>query len=669
LAVLAHRVISTLIVNNQQRFAMTGHQPGSHKKKKKSRQEDTDEKRVEKRRRLSRTPEAVATPPVVTQTQDSLLVDAPCTPIPAVVTATVAPTTDGMHGSPLADNLAIATGANETGLSLFAEVAIERLELFKDKTSKQKAVKLTSVSVFAFLRKGFVPALIDDLSMSRRLRASSSASVKRAVNGFDTAVYTRHVKTVPGKSRRIAANEKKRASALVTPDSKHEVDIPTFDIQRANQLVPQVNWDTLSPSFSLDSRKLRRYIVEDLMFADPSRHDRLLILVSTRHNSFLTTWLPIFLAQASSRTPVSFDEVMFFQIEAEVVKNAKRMDYVDGMVNEEEVKYQLTFEGGAGVCLHFPNCERRFDIELKFATVFYEPQTFQVWGTRKIAREFHKRLQKLSNEPNREALYSRYLTELYGDTAQTMYLSVNYKTFENNSGKPSTPFPVTPVVTDWNDTFKCLHLDVDVYTSFIQHVDGVFRQAVTDCYGRFVCLTEPIVPQSTMVRIAQLFKDKFKPQYWAIATQLNYCTHMKRFRTKHLLPFYDRMILYHFISMCRVRCHRTFTWWALVNTCMRYGSMVNSASAGLDSVFFGHALVPFSVMRKTKEYRQIDENYFKRISEPNTDIENLPAAASFRSVTYLRIFAASSIRIIFLIIIGSGFLLLLMPNKRRFEPG
>jgi hypothetical protein len=51
-------------------------------------------------------------------------------------------------------------------------------------------------------------------------------------------------------------------------------------------------------------------------------------------------WLPIFVAQESFRTLVSFDEVMHFQIEAEVVKTAKCMDYVDGMVNKDKVEYQ-----------------------------------------------------------------------------------------------------------------------------------------------------------------------------------------------------------------------------------------------------------------------------------------------------------------------------------------
>jgi hypothetical protein len=49
---------------------------------------------------------------------------------------------------------------------------------------------------------------------------------------------------------------------------------------------------------------------------------------------------------------------------------------------------------------------------------------------KKIGRDFHLRLVKLKNDANHEALYSRYLTELFSNSTQTMYLSANYKIFE-----------------------------------------------------------------------------------------------------------------------------------------------------------------------------------------------------------------------------------------------
>ena len=173
------------------------------------------------------------------------------------------------------------------------------------------------------------------------------------------------------------------------------------------------------------------------------------------------------------------------------------------MASEDDVKYHLTFEGGAGVCLQFPSCGKRFDIEMKFATVFHQPEMFQVWGMQKLGQEFHKRLVKLKNEPNREALYCRYLTELYGDTAQTMYLLANYKVFEGETlaATKRLAATVSPTHEDLSPLYCSLTPDGDVFKFFIQHVDGVFENAVVDCYGRFVSLTEPIIDQLSIVHM------------------------------------------------------------------------------------------------------------------------------------------------------------------------
>jgi hypothetical protein len=145
------------------------------------------------------------------------------------------------------------------------------------------------------------------------------------------------------------------------------------------------------------------------------------------------------------------------------------------------------------------------------------------------------------------------------------------------------------------EKYRGLSFGGDNYKTFLQHVDLVFKSAVKECYGHFISLTAPIVSQETIVKLVDMFKSRFQEQYWAIATLLKYSDHMKLARAQHLLPFYDRMIFYHFLSLCRVRSHKTFSWWALVNACMRYGSAVNSGSTGLDSVFFGHSIVPNTV--------------------------------------------------------------------------
>ena len=78
-----------------------------------------------------------------------------------------------------------------------------------------------------------------------------------------------------------------------------------------------------------------------------------------------------------------------------------------------------------------------------------------------------------------------------------MYLSANYKVFENDETSPVGASKVLfqsgarPIGDD--DPFPSLVFGGDTYNAFVQHVDCVFRQVVVDCYGCFVSLTVPIV--------------------------------------------------------------------------------------------------------------------------------------------------------------------------------
>jgi hypothetical protein len=109
-------------------------------------------------------------------------------------------------------------------------------------------------------------------------------------------------------------------------------------------VAPDCEWNDDISSFSLDSRKLCWFIVEDLMFANPNTHEHLLLLVLAKHENFSMTWLPIYIEQKQLRPPISFDRMMFFQIEAVVVKNVKQQGFVDGVVTIKEIKCLLTTE-------------------------------------------------------------------------------------------------------------------------------------------------------------------------------------------------------------------------------------------------------------------------------------------------------------------------------------
>ncbi len=147
-----------------------------------------------------------------------------------------------------------------------------------------------------------IQALADNLVKAHCPPASLSSSVQKAVSSFDTISYSRQTKVPMGKSRRLAEREMKQRTTTkaVSPKISCQVDVPLFDIKQALKAFPGFKWNKLSPSFPLDSCKLHHYIAKDVMYADAAIHERLLILVSVEDVLFLTTWLPIYLAQALS---------------------------------------------------------------------------------------------------------------------------------------------------------------------------------------------------------------------------------------------------------------------------------------------------------------------------------------------------------------------------------
>jgi hypothetical protein len=105
-----------------------------------------------------------------------------------------------------------------------------------------------------------------------------------------------------------------------------------------------------------------------------------------------------------------------------------------------------------------------------------------------------------------------------------MYLlAKNFKAFEMRTELGTKAVPaVSPMNLDFSDVYCSLIVEGDEYNAFVQHVDGIFCQAVVDCYGHFVSLTEPIVSQTQVVHIVELFKSKFQAQYWAIAVYIDH---------------------------------------------------------------------------------------------------------------------------------------------------
>jgi hypothetical protein len=161
-------------------------------------------------------------------------------------------------------------------------------------------------------------------------------------------------------------------------------------------------------------------------------------------------------------------------------------------------------------------------------------------------------------DDSREAFYARYLKEMHGDHAQTQLLSANYKLIaleeaaeERRTLKDSVKDPSDDCGLEFGDA---------TYTDLVNHGDTIFEEVIKECYGRFVVSTEPIVSQvTTMKRLTDHFKQPFPVQYNALAKLLNYEERMRRKDREHLFDFYNRMIVYKFMSICRVRCDKIFS--------------------------------------------------------------------------------------------------------------
>jgi hypothetical protein len=595
---------------------MTGNKPNSHKKRAATRHNYKHTLPSEKKRKVTNSTDPLVGQ-VVTQTQcsppssvsASLSTRSSSVSVPsltAVVSRLFATSPTRTVGSPLADDAAIAEMASGGPLRSLNFGKSELLHKHKKKEKRFVPFKLDGISVYPWLRKSIVTVLKADLKDKSRKPSNPTSVLRTSRSFFETISYSKKTKVAEGHSSRIAAASIPKP--IMTTDLKDDLD---FDSRKVSDLSKEFDWSSMDRNFSLDSRKLRRYIVEDLMFSKPSE-EPLLLLVSPEHPSFETTWLPRYRSQKAGRLPIQFCGRTYLQIDATVLKNSTRCQFIDGMYSQDDVLALLTSRGGAGVGLHFTNCHRSFDLELKFASVIEECDDLQVWGVSFSGRNFLTPLAKLKDDDSREAYFTRYLKELNGDHGQTQLLASNYKLANGTDLNKDTV--ANDVASTLNPLDACsIEFGNENYTDFVNHVDTVFRKACDGCYGRFVSLTDPIVSQATMKRLSDMFKAQFPVQYATLAKLLNYEAHFERKDRDHLHPFYDRMILYQFMSICRVRSHKAFSWWALVNACMRYGCRAASTLASMDSVFFGHSITQTSVMRKTKTFREITPEYYQRI--------------------------------------------------------
>jgi hypothetical protein len=183
--------------------------PPSHKKRKVTRLETTIGPvafSARKKQRAANGGNTGGDSVIVTQSQSlDYFRESPSRPSP------FASPTIRLFPTPLADATTIAdmvTGGPVVALTLGSTPAAAR-QLFdvpahNSKKSTSKAVKLTAVSVFPWLRQANLTRLKTELQDKQRKESNSSSVIKRALNFFDNLTYRKHVKVEQGKSVRLA---------------------------------------------------------------------------------------------------------------------------------------------------------------------------------------------------------------------------------------------------------------------------------------------------------------------------------------------------------------------------------------------------------------------------------------------------------------------------------
>ncbi len=147
------------------------------------------------------------------------------------------------------------------------------------KRIKRSQLCLDSESLFSFLRAPLV------VTLKTQRNGSSPSRVASVPNIVSTYAKNNFVPTKYKATSKKTSHQATRSNNQAVTDPAPLTDQDANDIISFHPNLPKgYNTDSIKPTFSLDSKTLRRYIVEDFLFA--SIGERLLLLVATSHPSF-----------------------------------------------------------------------------------------------------------------------------------------------------------------------------------------------------------------------------------------------------------------------------------------------------------------------------------------------------------------------------------------------
>ena len=245
---------------------------------------------------------------------------------------------------------------------------------------------LTDSSYCTYLRNRMLDATQSSVSLS---------SIRRtAMNHFQTIKYK------PSLEASKKNDSSRRSSRFIQPQTR-------------NVVTPHIH-----KGYDLNSRKLRRYILEDVMFINPVQD--VLLLVCDQSNDF-QYWKKIIEEQNSGLLTVVFGTKVYYQINASVIKNVSRGAFINGEYDNDMMDYHVLGIGGAAISLSFLDCLSSTSIELKFSQLLND-DNIQMWGNAPMRRNLIRVLQK-RGKATRMPLLKCMLKELHGDHSQSLQLA------------------------------------------------------------------------------------------------------------------------------------------------------------------------------------------------------------------------------------------------------
>ena len=374
--------------------------------------------------------------------------------------------------------------------------------------------------------------------------------------------------------------------------------------------VPTSDLPVTHNGYDLDSRKLRRYIIEDVMYITPIEDVLLLICEDSDQFKY---WNKIITEQNNGLATICFGTKVFHQINATVLKNVSRPGFINGEYDNDMIDYHVLGIGGAAVSIGFSNCVSSTAIELKFCQVLSD-NNIQMWGVAPMRRNLVRALQRRGKK-SRMGLLKCMLDELSGDHAQSLQLAtmaqnlLSDDTEKTSSSEVKHSTIMSMVVSD-----KLLGCEVVkkalTYTGYeasLVKLNGIVQNlmccAVSSTYGQFGSPNSPIISNTAVLGLVKQYIELMPVHHASILTMLNVDKKVKDKRSVYLVNQYDRLSFWIFLSTMRTRNNHLFTWWANISTAARYGAKNDGSASFSEAVFFGTATTHNTLIRNTRKYR------------------------------------------------------------------